>query len=362
MQPSLDLLDRRILFELDCYSRRSLSELARKVRLGRDLVTYRLERLQAEGILRRATALINPYKLGLTVYKTYLKLEAQKDRWNEFVNRLDQHPKTSWLAECYGKWDMIWCVYAHTPKEIYDLQDQMFSDYRDIIPSYNVTTLVNHWWFPKKYLLGKSVDEVQGWGFQPPEFTFGATPAQHVPDELEVGLIRLLCDNARFSTKELAERLNTTPAIVKYRMQKLERLGIIAGYRVDIDRSRLGMTLFKVQVHPRDYDVEKEAAFHSFVRNHPQIAEYHQQIGDCKLEFLVEAADYGQFSTVIDEVREQFSSYIRNMEYMMVKEDYFHRTPCDAFRSVNEEIQPLSRIRETAFPLTGTEEDRALVL
>ena len=43
------LLDRRILYKLDCNSRQSLSELARSVRLGRDLVTYRIDRLRSEG-------------------------------------------------------------------------------------------------------------------------------------------------------------------------------------------------------------------------------------------------------------------------------------------------------------------------
>lgn len=327
MAHQLDLLDRRILFELDCDSRRSLSELSRKVRLGRDLVTYRIDRLKQVGILNKCTAMINPYKLGLTVYKTYLKLEANRERWSEFVSHLDAHPRTSWLAECYGKWDVVWCVLAYSPKEVYDLQDRLFSEFRDIIFSFNVTTLVNYWWFPKKYLLGESSSEVQGWKFELPEFTFGTTPLEHSLDETECGIIQLLCEDAQMSVTDMARRLRTTPAIVKYRTEKLEELGIIAGYRVDIDRSALGMTVFRVQVHPWEYDAVKELEFHSFCRTHPRISEYAQQLGDCKLEFEVEAKDYAEFSAVIDEIRERFSSYVRSLEYMMVRRDYFHRAP-----------------------------------
>lgn len=332
MKHELDLLDRRILFELDCNSRRSLSEIARKVRLGRDLVTYRIERLKDVGVLRSCSALINPYKLGLTVYKTYLKLEANKDRWNELVTLLDQHPSTTWLAECYGKWDMIWCVFAHSPKEVYDLQDAVFSDYRDIIPAYNVSTLVNWWWFPKKYLIGRTASELHGWAFELPEFTFGTTPAQHTLDRIEFGIVKLLSADARMSIRELAERLETTPAVVKYRLEKLESSSVIAGYRVDIDRSLLGMALFKVQVQPREYDAVKEMRFHMYCRNHPQISEYVQQLGDCKLEFIVEATDYAQFSAVMEELRAHHSDYVRSTDYVMVKRDYFHRTPCDVFK------------------------------
>lgn len=327
----MDKLDRRILFEMDCNSRRSLSDLARKVHLGRDLVSYRVERLQAEGIVKKCSAMVNPYKLGLTVYKTYLKLEANKERWSEFVAYLDKHPRTSWLAECYGKWDIVWCVLAHWPKEVYDLQDRLFSEFRDIIVGFNVCTLVNYYWFPKKYLVGDASGEVPGWSFQCPEFTFGTTPDEYAMDETEYGIVQLLSENSQMSVAEIAKRLNTTPAVVKYRTEKLEELGVIAGYRVDIDRSTLGMTVFKVQVSPREFDAAKEAAFHEYCRKHPQISAYEQQLGDCKIEFEVEARNYEEFSSVIEEVRDRFAPYIRAMEYMMVKRDHFHRIPCNVF-------------------------------
>jgi hypothetical protein len=98
MPPSLDTYDRRILFELDCDSRRPLSELSRRVRLGRDLVISRLERMHSSGVLRGCSALINPYKLGYTIYKTYLKLEANRERWSKLVAFLNAHPNTFWLA------------------------------------------------------------------------------------------------------------------------------------------------------------------------------------------------------------------------------------------------------------------------
>lgn len=101
-------------------------------------------------------ALINPYKLGYTIYKTYLKLEVNRERWTQLVAFLNKHPNTFWLAECYGSSDLIWGIAARTPKEAYDIQNQLFSDFSDVVMSYNVYTFVNTWWFPKKYLLGSA--------------------------------------------------------------------------------------------------------------------------------------------------------------------------------------------------------------
>jgi DNA-binding Lrp family transcriptional regulator len=323
----LDRLDRRILYKLDCDSRIPLSELARSVKLGRDLVSYRIERLRSIGVLNKCTALVNPYKLGFTVYKTYLKLEAHRSRWSEFVSHLNQHSSTSWLAECYGKWDVVWCVYARTPKEVYDLQDKLFSEYRDIIIGYNVCTLVNYWRFPKKYIVGECCAKLDGWQFESPEFTFGTTPLEHSLDDVECSIVKALSEDARMPYTELAKIANTSVAVVRYRIEKLEELGVIAGYRVDVNKEALGMTSFQVQVHPRELDAEQEVEFHAYCRTHPMISGYVLQLGDCKLEFTVEAKDYAQFNAVMDEIRQRFSGFIRTLDYMMVKQDYYERTP-----------------------------------
>lgn len=350
MTPSLDLADRRILFELDCDSRQSLSELARRVRLGRDLVSYRLDRLHSSGILKRCSLMINPYKLGLTVYKSYLRLETNKSRVAELIACLDKHPSTYWLAECYGEWDLTFSLVARTPKEYYDFQDSVLSNFNDIILGFNVYTLVNYWWFPKKYLLGPRWQEeraklscvppsiaakraVNGWSFHTPEFTFGTTPDQYMLDELEFRMVNLLGKNARLGFAELAASLGTTPAVVKYRLEKLENLGVVAGSRVDVDQSMLGMTLFKVMVHLRDYDVHRELEFREFCRQHPQISAYVQQIGAHKIEFEVEAKDYSEFNVVVDEVRERFSKFVRTMDHMVIRKDYHYRTPCNVFEA-----------------------------
>jgi DNA-binding Lrp family transcriptional regulator len=137
----------------------------------------------------------------------------------------------------------------------------------------------------------------------------------------------------------------------------LEELGVLAGYRVDINRASLGMTVFKVQVFPRQYDAQKEASFHAYCRRHANITAYYQQLGDSKIEFEIEAKSYEEFSAVVDEVRERFSDYIRSMDYIMVRRDYFHRTPCNIFPGKNSEapkiIYPFVPATD---PATGTEQ------
>lgn len=344
MADVLDAIDRRILFELDCNARQPLSQIARKVRLGRDLVTYRIERLKELGLLKKCTVMVNPYKLGFTVYKTYLKLEASKARVAKLVETLEKDQRIMWLAECYGKWDLMYTVLANTPKEIYDLHDKWFSEFNDLILGTNICTLVDYWWYPKKYLisspattLGQQSEEVRQWSFATTQFTFGTTPDQYHLDVLEYGILQLLSDDAQMSFSEIALKLNSTPAIVKYRIEKLEQLGVIAGYRVELCQRRLGRNLFRVQVHLGDLSLKRELEFQKYCREHPSITSYIRQIGECKIEFEIEVRDHEEFNTVIDQIRERFSRYVRSMDFMVVRKDYGHRCPCTILHEAPEQ-------------------------
>ena len=68
----IDLKDRRILYHLDADSRQSLTQIGKKVGLKKDVVSYRIKRLQDEGIIKYYWTVIDAYKLGYMVFRFYL--------------------------------------------------------------------------------------------------------------------------------------------------------------------------------------------------------------------------------------------------------------------------------------------------
>ena len=71
MLESFDRIDRKIMRELDHNSRSSVAEISRRLRLGSDVVAYRMERLVREGLVDRFTANIDVFRLGKSLFKTY---------------------------------------------------------------------------------------------------------------------------------------------------------------------------------------------------------------------------------------------------------------------------------------------------
>lgn len=67
-------------------------------------------------------------------------------------------------------------------------------------------------------------------------------------DKLDVGVLRLLQEDARLSFREIASKLGTTTPTVASRVRALEDLGVLRGYHADVDRGVLGGTLYIVTV------------------------------------------------------------------------------------------------------------------
>ncbi len=71
----LDLKDRKILYELDINSRQSFSQLGKRVGLHKDVVAYRVKKLQEKGIIKNFITEINNYKTGYPTVKFYLNYQ-----------------------------------------------------------------------------------------------------------------------------------------------------------------------------------------------------------------------------------------------------------------------------------------------
>ncbi len=111
---NLDEKDKKILEMLQYDSRKSLTELARQVKLSIDSTHKRLKRLKNNGILY-FRGLVNPAKIGYPmVTDIYIKLQnTTEEDYHKFINYLQKHPRVTTLLSVMGDYDLI-CVIMTT--------------------------------------------------------------------------------------------------------------------------------------------------------------------------------------------------------------------------------------------------------
>lgn len=122
MLDNLDIIDKKLLYHLDYGGRLSCSDIARKLRRGRDTIEYRLERLADRKIITGFRAVVNPASFGLTLFKTYIRLASNKARVKDFIAKLKKEPRVFWIVECDGSYDLIISIAASNAFEFHDLK------------------------------------------------------------------------------------------------------------------------------------------------------------------------------------------------------------------------------------------------
>ena len=71
----IDVEDSRILYELDFNSRQTLTQIGKNIGLKKDVVSYRVQRMQEEGVIKNFWTAINTFKLGYQVYRIYINFQ-----------------------------------------------------------------------------------------------------------------------------------------------------------------------------------------------------------------------------------------------------------------------------------------------
>ena len=109
----LDLKDKKILTLLDSNARLSNSQIARKVKLSKPAVEYRLQRMNKNKIIFNHYAVINFTKLGYSQYKIYFNLQdTTLEQEKLIINYWVKDKNSVWVAQVRGRWDLAVSVLA----------------------------------------------------------------------------------------------------------------------------------------------------------------------------------------------------------------------------------------------------------
>ena len=116
-------------------------------------------------------------------------------------------------------------------------------------------------------------------------------------DRTDLLLLAELQRAGRQTNAELAERVHLSPSACLRRVQRLEREGVIAGYRAEVDPDRIGLGLHAfVRVQLTRHDADALAAFAGFVNDWDEVVACHALTGDMDYLLQVVVRDLEHFS------------------------------------------------------------------
>src|SRR5437762_10604979 len=117
-------------------------------------------------------------------------------------------------------------------------------------------------------------------------------------DSTDRKIIGELTSNGRVSLAELGRRVSLSSPAVAERVQRLERAGIITGYRAELDLRRLGYQLTAiVRIKPAPGQLPRIPELAAEI---PEISECHRITGEDCFFLKVHLRSIDELSTVLD--------------------------------------------------------------
>jgi DNA-binding Lrp family transcriptional regulator len=306
----LDLKDRKILYHLYLNSRQSYSQIGKKVGLHRNNVIYRVNRLIEKGIIKKFFTSIDSFKFGYVFLRFYIKLQYTPPDIKERIVQFLIESKFSMAVNIVeGKYDLTIYMIDIDYLKFKDYWNKFLDKYRNHIADQVFSMFIASDTYPLSFLLDdKDPEKVKREKIK----KFGD---ENIPtlDKLDINILKQIELDARRSTIELAKNLKVTTATINNRLTNLLNSGIIKAFKVNIDFSKLGYRIFKIDINLKDRAKIKDIS--KFITRNPHVRWQGYTIGYVDLEFEVILKNIDELHKFMEEIAKKFPDSIKDFSY-----------------------------------------------
>ena len=303
MMTNLDARDRKLLLAIDFHARDSYAHLAKAVGSSKQAVDYKLKRLQKLGVIKGYYALVDTTLLGYFYCRLLVTLQGASDEViNEITKELLKEKRVLWLLTTQGQYDLLIDLWTLGLDEFRVFAEDFMSRFGKYVKRKSENIITNTIHFQNRYLTRQSSTE---------EFRLKQSDKRVQIDDIDRKLLSELCKDARIHVVKLAKVVKLSSVAVARRIRNLEREGVIAGYRPNIDHNKLGFGYYKILLNLSIPSRENLHAVKEYIKHQPLSLYIVEGVGiPGDLDFEIVAQSPFQIDELIRKLRSTFPGLI----------------------------------------------------
>lgn len=313
----LQVKDMKILRELDFHARQPISQIAKKIGLSPEVTAYRIKQLEKKGIITGYYPVIDLAKLGYLFCRYILELERVgpevEDKLFEFTKN---YPSLGWFV-LRSNMNVSIVGYVRSLDEAKQILEDLNTQFHTVLktkkPSF--ATRIHH--FRRNYLYGTKDRD---------DFITGEGVAVKI-DDVDKKILRILCDNAKIPSTEIAEAVGLTAMAVINRIRRLEKEKVLLAYRCALDLEKLGFTHQKVLLYIEQMSHKRKAQLFEYLRSHSPVVYITEVFDEQDLEFEIQLKTFDQLNDFMIELRRQFPEIKKYQSHAFHKEKLVRYIP-----------------------------------
>ena len=313
----LDVKDRKILYQLDLDSRQSFRSIGRKVGLSKDSVLTRVKNLQEKGIIVDFHTFIDTFKLGYIIVRVYLSFQnISPEIEKEIIQYFIDYKNSFGVGTCKEIYDLVVIITVKNVIEFHDFWNKTLDKYQDYIEKQILTLPVKFYAHHKTYLILDHYNKKDRDNF----ISIGADKGSYSIDELDYQILNEICMNSRANYVDLACKLGCSSQTIDQRIKNLIKNGVIIGFGIHINPSKIGFEHYKVDIYLKDH--KKRSQIHNFIKYCPDIEYITFSPGYADIEFEIYVENSNRLFEILEEMMLKNPDAIKKYNYISARKVY----------------------------------------
>ena len=278
--------------------------------LHKDVVAYRVKKLQERGIIKRFRTSINPYKLGIIPIKFYFTFQyASPEIKEEIIDYFVKKPYTTAVHSLVGHYDLVVISLVKNISKFYNVWNEAINKFRNYFADQIFCVHNEMVEYKKTFLIDKKTDEEDN------RVTFFVNANDKIEkiDDLDNKILDKLVLYSRVNTLDIAKQLNLNVKTINSGIQKMKKSGVITDFTININYPIIGYQWYKADIVLKDSSLSQKII--KIAEKHPNLIFMIKSLGyvDIELLFCLDNAD--QLHQIINDITLKFPYSIKNYKY-----------------------------------------------
>ena len=310
----LDLKDKEIIYQLDLNARQTNSQIAKKLKISREVVTYRIKRLIEKEYIKNFTTVLNHHALDLLSYRVFIKFKNMSTKLEEeFVEFVKD--KVPWVVKVRGNWSFNTMIFTDNMFKLEEFILEMKDKFCENLVTLHFSQITRIYHYRRAYFKGIQGDSTD-------YDLMGEVVDKVKLSDDDINILDCIKDNARLSSIEIALKIGISERVVRYKLNNLIKNKVILNFRTVFNLAKFELSYFKIHFKLNAFDKETNKKIEDYLHNHPDVVYKTETIGGWDLEMEIQVKTNKELYRFIDEFSNEFSGLVEDYETMEFEKEY----------------------------------------
>ena len=310
--PLLKPLDKKLLAYLYHDSREPTTKIAKKLKISREQVSYRIKKFESEGIIKGHIPLLNYNRLGYSIINLILLKFNKQNYTQQFKNQIKKSKNRITTVETLSKYDLGILLIFKNEKQRNDYISEMLSFHSSEISEYLIIEPYYSEFYPLKFL---------GNIESPPRVFHEYKLKEYELDEKEKKILEVLNKDANSRIIDIAKQTGLSAELVVYKLKQLRKENVLLSTRAYFDMEKTGFFYSIILINFHNFSKQNQEKIRQFAGKCSYIDSLMFATGKPNCYIQIFHRDILELHKTLNQLREAFQNESLTTEIIPLKNE-----------------------------------------